>query len=251
MRHVFSLLLVFCASLVLALPAARAIDGEEVMAKMDKALTSAKDQYFVYDVVTEEKGKAPRQLKFDVTIKGTKWRRVEFLEPGDIKGLRTLILDTDTIWTYMPAYRKVRRVASHAKAQGFMGTALSHDEMSTATYGDLYQGKLEKEDDKHWTVLATRRENSSAPYKNVRFVIRKDIHHPISLDYINDKGETVKTETRSSYQCKLNNTVCNPRVMVLVDHTRNGLKSTMVQREWKLNQNVPDSVFTVRAIQRR
>ncbi|MBW2702144.1 MAG: outer membrane lipoprotein-sorting protein [Deltaproteobacteria bacterium] len=245
------LLFVGCMTCSFGAPAAQALTGEEIVAKMDKFLTQAKDQYFIYEVVTEEKGKPPRQLKFDVTIKGTKWRRIEYMEPGDLKGMKVLVLDTDTIWTYLPAYRKVRRVASHAKAQGFLGTALSHDEMSTVTYGGIYKGKLEKEDDKNWTVLLERREGSGAPYKELRMVIRKDISSPINVEYINDKGEKVKTETRSSYQCKANNEVCSPRIMVYTDHTRNGLKSTLVQRAWKVNQNVPDRFFTVRSLQRR
>ncbi len=245
------LLFVGCMTCSLGAPAAQALTGEEVVALLDKAMTQAKDQYFIYEVVTEEKGKPPRQLKFEVTIKGTKWRRIEYMEPGDLKGMKVLVLDTDTIWTYLPAFRKVRRVASHAKAQGFLGTALSHDEMATVTYGGLYKGKLEKEDDKHWTVLLERREGSPAPYKALRMVLRKDFQTPVKTEYINDKGEKVKTETRSSYHCKSKGTVCTPRIMVYTDHSRNGLKSTLVQRAWKINQNVPDRYFTVRALQRR
>ncbi|MBN2497347.1 MAG: outer membrane lipoprotein-sorting protein [Deltaproteobacteria bacterium] len=247
-KHLACTLLAAALSLSAASPAL-ALDGEEIMALMDKSLTRATDQYFIYEFVTEEKGKEPRQLKIEVTIKGEKWRRVEFLAPGDIKGMRTLILDTDTIWTYMPAYRKVRRVASHAKAQGFMGTALSHDEMATVTYSPLYKGVLVSEDDKNWTVLGTRREGSGAPYAQVRFVIRKDCHQPTELYYINNKGETVKSDIRTSFKCKQD--VCNPRVMVVTDHTRNDLKTTMVQRAWKMNTGVSDRFFTVRAIQRR
>ncbi|HOX43519.1 MAG TPA: outer membrane lipoprotein-sorting protein [Myxococcota bacterium] len=228
--------------------AAEELDGDAILALMDKAHTQAKDQFFVFDVVTEEAGKAARSLRFQVTLNNKSWRMVHFLDPGDVKDMRVLTMDTSRIWLWLPAFKKVRKMASHAKAQGFMGTALSSEDTSMVTYGDLFQGKLLSQDDKIWTVEGTRREGADVAYAKIVFEIRKDIKMPPALHYFNDKGVEVKTETRTSYECK--DGLCNPRVMTMIDHTRGDIKSTMVRRDWKYNQGVDDSFFTVRALQR-
>ena len=103
--------------------------GDKVIKQMDESMTRAKDQHFIHRVVTQEPGKAQRTLVMDVRIKGDEWRRIDFTDPGDIKGMKILILSLDQTYVYLPAFRKVRRVAGHAKEQGFMGTTFSHDEM--------------------------------------------------------------------------------------------------------------------------
>jgi hypothetical protein len=227
---------------------AEAPTGDGLIAAMDKTHTAARDQYFEYDVLTEEKGKSPRNLRFAVTLNDKRFRRVEFLDPGDIRGMRVLTLDTSRIWLWLPAYKKVRKMASHAKAQSFMGTALSSEDGSMVTYGDLFRGQLIAEDDKSWTVEAARRPGADVSYAKLVFELRKDIGLPSTIRYFNEDGQEVKTETRQGYECK--DGLCNGRVQVVVDHTRGELKTTLVRRIWKYNQGVDDAFFSVRALQR-
>jgi hypothetical protein len=245
--RIVPLLLTACLGLPAAASAGE-LDGDAVMALMDKAHTAAKDQFFVFDLVTEEPGKKPRSLRFSVVLNDKGWRRVTFLDPGDVKDMRALTMDTSRIWLWLPAYKKVRKMASHAKSQGFMGTALSSEDTSLVTYGDLFACKILSEDDKTWTVEGTRRPEADVAYAKIVFEIRKDLKMPNSLKYMNDAGAVIKTETRASYECK--DGLCNPRVITMIDHTRGDMKSTMVRREWKYNQGVDDSAFTVRALQR-
>ena len=121
--------------------------GERILRLADETMTRAQDQYFIQDLITHEPGKEPRKIKMKAQIKGTKWRRVEFLEPGDVKGMKVLVRSVNQMYVYLPAYRKVRRVASHVRSQGFMGTAFGFDDMSTVVYGDVLRGELMEETD--------------------------------------------------------------------------------------------------------
>ena len=80
--------------------------------------------------------------------------------------------------------------------------------------------------------------------------IRKDIHRPTEFRFLSDKGVVLKTESRSDYSCKDGKHVCNPQTMKIVDHTRAGVSTALVCKEWKMNQGVKDSYFTVRSLQR-
>ena len=241
------LILLLCAPLLESSAAADA-KGEQVLKRLDKIMTLAKDQTFTYDLTTKEPGKPERKMVMDVRVKGTTWRRVDFVAPGDVKGMKVLVLSQSKMYIYLPAYRKVRRVASHVKAQGFMGTTLSHDDISTTTYSEYYAGKLVGETKTHWKVVATRREGKDVPYPKLEFDLTKKYIHPSEIRYFNDKGKKIKTEVRTGYSCL--GKVCNARVMKMTDHVRNGAWTTMVRTKWKVNTGIKDRIFSLRSIQR-
>jgi hypothetical protein len=238
-----------CILLMAAAAVGEESPGERVLHLMDEAMTQAQDQYFVQDIITQEPGKEPRKMKMRVHIKGKEWRRVEFFEPGDVKGMRVLVRSVTQMYVYLPAYRKVRRVASHVRSQGFMGTTFCHDDISTVTYSPLYTAKLLSENDTHWTIQATLKEGKDYPYTKLEFDVLKNNKQPSEIRYFNDKGVKVKTEHRSNYECQ--GTICNPKKLKMVDHTRNGMWTEIIGLEWKVNTGVKDSHFTVRSLQRR
>jgi outer membrane lipoprotein-sorting protein len=234
---------------LLAWPAAAGADarGDKILKLMDKALNSYEDQQFTYELTTKEPGKAPRTLHLKVAIQG-ETRRVDFTAPGDVKGMKILMLSMDQMYVWLPAYRKIRRVASHVRDQGFMGTTFNHDDMSITHYAPLYAATFEGETKDHWTIKVTRRPGKKSPYKMIRFTVSKKHHHPLEIRYFNNKGVHAKTETRSKYACQ--GKICVAKVMRLVDHTRNNAWSEFVTTEWKVNTGIKKRFFTVRAIQR-
>jgi outer membrane lipoprotein-sorting protein len=222
--------------------------GEKVIRLMDETMTRAKDQSFTYEVITQEPGKAIRTMGMKVQIKGDRWRRIEFLSPGDVKGMKVLVLSLTQMYVYLPAYHKIRRVASNVRSQSFMGTALSQDDMSITRYGETFSGKLLSEDQTSWKVLATRRPGQEFTYGKLEMTILKKEHHPTQIIYYNDQGVKLKSETRVGYSCKED--LCNAKEMTMVDHGQNGLKTTLKLKDWKVNEGLPDALFTPRSIQR-
>lgn len=228
---------------------AEPLTAEQIIQKTDATMTRARDQSFEYDLITYEPGKDPRVLKFEVIILGDKKRRIEFLAPGDVRGMRFLVLDVDQMYVYLPAYKKVRRVASHVKSQGFMGSTYTQDLMSLTKFGETFTGKLLGEDETHWILELIKRPEKVWSYPKLHVKIRKDMFQPAVLEYYNDKGAKLRTETREGFRCEQG--LCNPRKMTLLDHTRGDMKSEMIQRAWKPNTGVAESEFTVRALQRK
>jgi len=58
----------------------------------------------------------------------------------------------------------------------------------------------------------------------------------------------VKTEIRKRFECS--GSYCTPHHVEMTDHTRNDLRSVLTLQKFKTNAGVPDSFFTVRALQR-
>jgi outer membrane lipoprotein-sorting protein len=223
--------------------------GQEVIKKLDKLQTGPKDQFFIFDMTTYEEGKSPKLMTIHVTIKGTKWRRVEFTAPGDIKGTRMLVRSLTQMYIYLPAYKRVRRIASHVRDAGFMGSTYSYDEMAIVTYDDVFSCDLVEETETHYKLKCKRREGQEFHYAVMEMDVQKDIHRPVELRLFNEKGVKLKTDYRTKYDCN-SELICNPKHMKLVDHTRNDIYTTMVSREWKVDTGVKDSFFTKRSLQR-
>ena len=240
-------------SLLISLPAmAGKKDGNEVLALLDAALNRHKDQHFIYDLITQEPGKEKRVIKMDVRVKGSQKRRTDFTAPGDVKGMKALVLSKAKTYIYLPAYRKVRRLARHTEKQSFMGTTFSQNELSMTTYGDAYNGKILKETATHWKVEGLPKDPETAPIPRLEFDIRKDLHHASEIRYYNKQGVKTKTETRTGYTCKPTDAgqVCNFAESKMVSHIRNGTWSKFVRKEWEVNTGVKDSFFSLRVLQR-
>jgi hypothetical protein len=246
--------LLLCAVLAVAPSHARADQvAEHVLRLLDIAMSTAIDQSFDYDVITWEPGKGERTIGMAVKVKTPRWRRVDFLSPGDIKGMKALTLSLSELYIYLPAFHKIRRVAGHVRSQSFMGTTLSQDDMSIAQYSDAYTAsRILRQDAQSWTIELTRKSGSDFTYPRLEITVLKKERMPLEIGYFNDKGTKVKTEARAGYTCKATpkGQVCNCLEMKMTDHGRNGMWTKMIMKKWELNTRVPDRVFTQRDLQR-
>ena len=232
--------------LSLLLPAALAGSGNAVLAQLDDALTRATDTTSTMTAETVVPGKKPIGMEFQLQTRG-EMRRVQFASPGDMKGTRVLVLSPRQMYVYLPAYNKIRRVASHASNQGFMGTMFSDADMSAARFSPLYDAELTAETDAAWTQRLTPKEGEKTPYGAIEIDASKENQLPIALRYFDAKGTHVKTENRSEYVCKEG--VCQPGLFKMVDHTRNDAYTILRQDLTGLNEGLAEDLFTQRALQ--
>lgn len=243
-----SLVMTICCALLvgsLAAPAL-ALTGDEVIARMDAAVTRAQDQYFEYDVINQEPGREGKLMQIKAWVMGVQ-RMTEFVAPGDMKGTKALVRSRAQMYIYLPAYSKVRRVASHATTGAFMGTTFSNDDISTVTYGESYTGKLLSETDTEWVVEATPIEGANTAYARLEITLSKQYDQPTVIRYFNADGQNTKTETRTGYSCQ--GEICNAESMVMVDHTRNDASTELLRTTWQTNTGLDAGFFSVRSLQ--
>jgi Outer membrane lipoprotein-sorting protein len=245
--HRFPGAALLAVALLAATPAWADPAGDKVLADMDVMLNKPADLYFLYDVVHQEPGAAhPRTMQFSVKVKGSR-NLTEFLAPADQKGTRVLVLSRTEMYVWLPQFDKIRRVASHTTEQGFMGTTFEYDDMATPYYGKIYDGKIIEDTDDHWVVECTAKPDADVTYKKLHMTIDKKMVLPTRIDFYNDEGVLARTETRDDYVCDQG--VCVFNRMRMTDHTRNDVWTELRMVEWKHDQGLPDSTFTVRALQ--
>ena len=163
--------------------------GNKALAVVDEAQSRAKTHHFVYDVAVKSPDKPDRSIQLDVKLKGTK-RLTEFLKPADVKGTKVLILSPTQMYIFLPAFGKVRRIASHTTEQGFMGMTYTQDDLLLTTYGDFYTATVASDDGKTEKLVLTQKADSGAPYAKIELQIDDSNHLMTQADYYNDSGTT-------------------------------------------------------------
>ena len=222
-------------------------DAKEILEKVDAAMNTAKDQFFEYEVLDEPPGKEQRQLGLQVSLKGEK-RLTKFTAPADVKGTTVLILTQTQMYVYLPAYKKVRRIASHVTNQGFLGTTYSNDDMALSRFSDKYTGKVLSQDDKTYKIEVNGIPGGEAPYPKIILTIDRTMNVPTVLEYYNAEGKNTKTETRTEYSCESKQ--CTARVQHMTDHTSSGHNTKLVRTKWKVNSGIEDKLFSKRNLAR-
>lgn len=219
--------------------------GDKALGQVDAAMNRAKTQFFEYDATNRGAGKDDTKLGLRVRIKGDK-RLTEFTAPADMKGTKVLVLSPTEMYVYLPAFGKVRRIASSVSDQGFMGMTYSQDDFVTA-FSPQYTATVASEDAAQIKLVLTPKAGQTPAYGKIEIAVAKDRMAPTELKYFNAAGLNVKTETRSAYSCQ--GEVCTPGEQKMTDNTKN-VSTTLVRATWKVNEAIADDAFTKRALEK-
>lgn len=106
-------------------------DGDDATSEMEMTLMNKKGQARVRKVISyrKDEGKDSKSVMF-------------FLDPADVKGTGFLSWNyddeskDDDQWLYLPALKKVRRISSSDKADYFMGTDFTYNDMGDQDIDD-------------------------------------------------------------------------------------------------------------------
>ena len=124
----------------------------EILERMEGTNNMA-DQTLNMRLTVVEVNGTRRAYEFTFQQKGTK-RLVEFTS-GESKGMSVLVEDRDTVYVYLPGFRKVRRVATSEMSQPMVGSDLSSEDMATASWTTVYDASL-GQGGRHFVVALPR-----------------------------------------------------------------------------------------------
>ena len=151
---------------ILAFSSLFAITGQEIAQKVhdrDDGDNSISNMKMI--LIDKNGNKRIRDLKTFTKDKGKdKLKMLFFLTPADIKDSAFLTYDyedsnkDDDQWLYLPALKKVKRIASSDKSSAFMGSDFTYSDMTSRNVED-YTYKIMKETKvqghKTWQMLVT------------------------------------------------------------------------------------------------
>ena len=143
-------------TLVMMMSSLLALSYQELAQKSDDVMAGFEDaQSQMSMTLVNASGQKRERLMAMKVLEGKEGDKslMEFLSPADVKGTKFLnyehVKKEDDQWLYLPALKRVKRIASKNKSGAFMGSEFSYEDLSAfnvAKYsypsGEVMLGKL-------------------------------------------------------------------------------------------------------------
>ncbi len=187
-------------------------------------------------------------------------RMIRFLAPADIKNTVTLMVEgkkgEDELWIYLPALKKVRRLANSNKKGSFAGTDLS--------YGDVLGQKPSE-----WRHQVLRQENfegvscsvveslplsadtqAESGYSKRVSWINNDNFMPLKVDFFDTAGAALKTLLNKHIKLVDPSKRRFQAMLVMVNNVQTGHATKVQFESFEANKPVAEEVFSHRYLER-
>ncbi|MDQ7052814.1 MAG: outer membrane lipoprotein-sorting protein [candidate division KSB1 bacterium] len=190
-----SLTLMIILGLVGAIQAGQP-SAQDIVAKSDSVINAPKDQKAIMTMILIDKKGNRKRREAVFMQKGDDRRILRFTKPADQKGIAFLALPGDVQYLYMPAFHKVRRIASHIKNTKFAGTDFTYDDMSTSRLAENYNARLLQEDDQFWILKLVPKPGVKKDYGHLKLWVRKDNYYQVKIEFYDRAGNLWKVMER-------------------------------------------------------
>ncbi len=170
--------------------------AQNIVAKSDSVVNAPKDQKAIMKMILIDKKGNRKHREAVFMQKGDDRRILRFTKPADQKGIAFLALPGDVQYLYMPAFHKVRRIASHIKNTKFAGTDFTYDDMSTSRLAKNYNARLLQEDAQFWILKLVPKPGVKKDYGHLKLWVRKDNYYPVKIEFYDRAGNLWKVMER-------------------------------------------------------
>jgi outer membrane lipoprotein-sorting protein len=249
-RTITIMALTIAAGLVAAVQPAygqAAPTGKEIVSRVDDVMGAPADQDVESTIVLIDKGGNRKERTIQMLQKGANTRLARFLAPADQKGISVLSLPDGSIYLYLPAFKKVKRIASHVKNTSFADTDFTYDDMEAKRYSERYAAELARTEPDAYVVSLVPGASESGAYSKLLMWVRKDTFVPVTIEYYDAKGALARRMTSDRIEKIGQYWVAREREMLNV---ATGHRTRMIITNVKFDSGIADEVFTTRYLER-
>ena len=221
--------------------------AEDILKKVDAVVNAPQDQEILLKMILTDKAGNEKIRELKIYQKGDDKRLVRFLSPEDQKGVSFLSLPDDVQYLYLPAFHKVRRIASHVKNDNFAGTDFSYDDMSASKYAEEYNAVLIAKKDSLYILELTPKQDVEKSYSKLKMWVRQDNFYPVKVEFY-DKNSTLWKLFESR------NIKKNGKYWIASEAEMRDMKkqhsTKMITEKIELDKGLSDNIFTKRNLKR-
>jgi hypothetical protein len=238
----------------------------EIMTKNEEARRVKSMQSSARLVTTASGGEKKKEFRWwrELTSDGMHYNTLtRFQSPAEVRGEGILFAEKgggDTeVQMYLPAFKKIRRVESQQQSGSFMGSEFSYSDIATPKANE-YQYRLVREEAcpgdekvKCYVVESTPSseeiKESTGTSRSLKWV-RQDNFMDVKGEYWNEKGELWKRMQATGIKkvdAKENKWLAH---QIKMENVKNGRSTLLEFDEVKVNQDIPDSTFSVQNLSR-
>jgi len=246
----FAIYLAGLASFLIVGTAGAGLTEKEILDRIDAVISAPTDNTGTGTMILiDKKGKTKeRQLKMWTRYYKDRenWSLTKFITPAEVRNLGFLSLADDKMYLYLPAFDRIRRIASHARKESFAGSDLSNDDLSTATYSDHYDAEIMEETDQQYVLALTRKPGSDRIYLKTTAWVNKENFCIDRMELYDDNSKLWKTLEAKNEKIQGYWTMTEIKMKdIQKDH-----QTIMKLGELKFDVNLEDKIFTQRYLKR-
>jgi outer membrane lipoprotein-sorting protein len=193
-------LLILAAGLAFAgdVPGDVAGDGDILLAQVDAAQASAADGHVVMDVQVVDRRGNTAERTLEIWQKGGDKRLVRYTAPARLAGTGLLVPDGETVYLYMPAYGRARRVVGERRNDAFLGTDFSVEDLARLTWCDDFTATVTGRQDGLVALHLTPRDPSDEDPVNLW--VRSEDHLATRIEVLDSAGVVIRRLDMSDFR---------------------------------------------------
>jgi len=250
-RKEYAVHLIIVLTVFLAAGPANALTGEEILDKVDAVLSAPTDGTSTARMTLEDKNGKTKERSLKLWTRYFKdkddWSLTKFVAPAEVRDLGFLSLADDKMYLYLPAFDRVRRIASHARKESFAGSDLSNDDLSTGRYVDHFSAEIKEETDGEYVLQLTRKPGSNRIYPKSTVWVNKE-NFTIPRMELFDKNEKLWKTFEGEYEQVQGYWTMKSLTMTDVQKKH---KTIMTMEDIEFDVGLDDKTFTQRYLKRR
>ena len=255
------------AALVSVLASAPALSGQEpttgraVMELYDAQDRTRDTQVTMEMTLVDSRGRERhRSLTLQSrTDEGLRKQLIRFLEPGDVEGTAFLTVEKaeggDDAWLYLPALRRVRRIAGTDKRDRFVGTHFTYEDLDRE---DLERHAYELVGEEVLDGVATwvvRAEPSDPALREESGYGRRELwisqeHHVLVQAKLYDREGAYVRRLRAEDVRPVPQTDRWRAYRITMEDVREGGRTILRMTQYSIDRGVPEDLFTERYLRR-
>lgn len=226
--------------------------ADEVLARMDELQRSKKHESATVEMRLFDGDKEVRRrtlhVMSQIDANGSVSALVEFTSPADIRGLRLLTIQTDDgddQRIYLPALRRVQRIAGSSRDDSIAGSDLSYEDLRVREKDD-YTSEIVESTDATWVISSIPKEEDS-PYSRIEAEIDKSKFVVVAARYFDRKDRLKKVLTATDF--KNFDGIWKPSQLTMTD-VRQDRRTELVYLERDFETVIAPDVFSDRYLRR-
>ncbi|MDJ0740608.1 MAG: outer membrane lipoprotein-sorting protein [Gammaproteobacteria bacterium] len=201
----------------------------------------------------EESTREMRSRSLEVDNDGDK-TMIIFDQPRDVKGTALLTfshkVDADDQWLYLPALKRVKRIASRNKSGPFMGSEFAYEDLASQEV-EKYTYRFVKDDvldGEPMFVIERDPVDENSGYRRQLVWIDKAEYRPIKIEYYDRKDSLLKTLVFRGYRQYLDR-YWRADEMYMENH-QTGKSTLLTWRGYEFRVGLTDGDFTKNSLKR-
>lgn len=181
-------------------------------------------------------------------------RRFVFNQPADINGTAVLIhsnvVKDDDQWVYLPAFKRIKRVASRNKSSPFVGSEYSYEDLASQEQPKYINAYLQSVDCGELKCDMVERVPNfpNSAYSKIVVYVDKQHRRYRKVEYFDKSGKHTKTQLLEDYQL-YDKRYWLANKSTMINHVNNK-KTIMLWKNIQLKTAQNETQFTANALKR-